>query len=319
MSNEQQYIRSKDVENRASFGQKLLWQIESIAWDVIYWGPFKMMGVDRASNFGGWFFKKLGPLTSTHKTALKNLRMAFPEWSEEQVEATAMEAWECFGRTAGELPHLPKIDPYEEHGRVEIVGLENLDAIRDSDKGAVMISGHFANWEVMAATICNRVEDAYITYRALNNPHIDRKLNKVRHDYGTAVLTPKGIGTREVMKALKDNKAVGLMNDQKFNQGIAVPFFGIEAMTAPGPSRLAIKYDVPIVPFSTVRTGPGRFRVTVHDAIVPQKTGDLEADIYATVEQINAFMEARVRETPGQWFWMHRRWPKEAWREAGVA
>ena len=319
MSNEQQYIRSKDVENRASFGQKLLWQIESIAWDVIYWGPFKMMGVDRASNFGGWFFKKLGPLTSTHKTALKNLRMAFPEWSEEQVEATAMEAWECFGRTAGELPHLPKIDPYEEHGRVEIVGLENLDAIRDSDKGAVMISGHFANWEVMAATICNRVEDAYITYRALNNPHIDRKLNKVRHDYGTAVLTPKGIGTREVMKALKDNKAVGLMNDQKFNQGIAVPFFGIEAMTAPGPSRLAIKYDVPIVPFSTVRTGPGRFRVTVHDAIVPQKTGDLEADIYATVEQINAFMEARVRETPGQWFWMHRRLPKEAWREAGVA
>ena len=319
MSNEQQYIRSKDVENRASFGQKLLWQIESIAWNVIYWGPFKMMGVDRASNFGGWFFKKLGPLTSTHKTALKNLRMAFPEWSEEQVEATAMEAWECFGRTAGELPHLPKIDPYEENGRVEIVGLENLDAIRDSDKGAVMISGHFANWEVMAATICNRVEDAYITYRALNNPHIDRKLNKVRHDYGTAVLTPKGIGTREVMKALKDNKAVGLMNDQKFNQGIAVPFFGIEAMTAPGPSRLAIKYDVPIVPFSTVRTGPGRFRVTIHDAIVPQKTGDLEADIYATVEQINAFMEARVRETPGQWFWMHRRWPKEAWREAGVA
>ncbi|MBN03873.1 lysophospholipid acyltransferase family protein [Ponticaulis sp.] len=319
MSNEQQYIRSKDVENRASFGQKLLWQIESIAWDVIYWGPFKMMGVDRASNFGGWFFKKLGPLTSTHKTALKNLRMAFPDWSEEQVEATAMEAWECFGRTAGELPHLPKIDPYEENGRVEIVGLENLDAIRDSEKGAVMVSGHFANWEVMAATICNRVEDAYITYRALNNPHIDRKLNKVRHDYGTAVLTPKGIGTREVMKALKDNKAVGLMNDQKFNQGISVPFFGIEAMTAPGPSRLAIKYDVPIVPFSTVRTGPGRFRVTVHDAIVPQKTGDLEADIYATVEQINAFMEARVRETPGQWFWMHRRWPKEAWRDAGVA
>ena len=318
MSTEQQYIRSKDVENRASFGQKLLWRIESIAWDVIYWGPFKLMGVDRASNFGGWFFKKLGPLTSTHKTALKNLRMAFPEWNEEQVEATAMEAWECFGRTAGELPHLPKIDPYEENGRVEIVGLENLDAIRDSEKGAVMVSGHFANWEVMAATICNRVADAYITYRALNNPHIDRKLNKVRHDYGTAVLTPKGIGTREVMKALKDNKAVGLMNDQKFNQGIAVPFFGHDAMTAPGPSRLAIKYDVPIVPFSTVRTGPGRFRVTIHEAIVPQKTGDLEADIYTTVERINEFMEARIRETPGQWFWMHRRWPKEAWREAGV-
>ena len=318
MTSEQQYIRSKDVENRAGWRQKLLWRIESIAWDVIYWTPFKLMGVDRASDFGGWFFRKAGPLTSTHKTARRNLKLAFPDWDDARIEETAKEAWECFGRTAGELPHLPSIDPYEENGRVEIVGLERLDAIRDSDKGAVLISGHFANFEVMAATICNRVKDAYITYRALNNPHIDRKLNKVRHDYGTAVLAPKGLGTKEIMNALKNHKAVGLMNDQKFNQGIAVPFFGHNAMTAPGPTRLAMKYDVPIVPFSTVRTGPARFRVTIHEPIEMVRTGDIEADIRATVEHINEFMEARVREEPGQWFWMHRRWPKEAWREAGL-
>ena len=108
------------------------------------------------------------------------------------------------------------------------------------------------------------------------------------------------------------------MNDQKFNQGIAVPFFGHDAMTAPGPTRMALKYDVPILPVSTERTGPAQFRVTFHDPIEVSRTGNLKEDIRATVENINAFVEARVRATPDQWFWMHRRWPKEAWHDAGV-
>ena len=318
MSEKQQYIRSKDVENRAGLGQKVQWRIEAILWDVIYWAPFRMLGVDRASDFGGWFFKKIGPLTSAHKTAQRNVRMAFPDWDDARVMKTVTEAWECFGRTAGELPHLPAIDPYEENGRVEVVGAERIDTIRESGRGAVLISGHFANWEVMASVICNRPLDCFVTYRALNNPHIDKKLNKVRHDYGIDVLTPKGLGTREIMNALKANKAVAILNDQKFNKGIPVKMFGQDAMTAPGPTRLAMKYKVPIVPFSTVRTGPARFRVTVHEPIEIADTGDLETDIRTTVERITAFMEDRVREEPSQWFWMHRRWPKEAWKDAGV-
>ena len=318
MSDNQQYIRSHDVESRASFSQKLMWRIEALGWDLLYWAPFKAMNADRASNVGGWLFRKIGPMTSAHKTAKRNIKLAFPDWDEEKIEATAMAAWDCFGRTAGELPHLPEIDPYEKNGRVEVVGAERLDAVRESDKGAVFISGHFANWEVMASVICNRPVDCFVTYRALNNPHIDRKLNKVRHDYGIAVLTPKGLGTREVMNALRQNRAVALMNDQKFNEGIPVSFFGHEAMTAPGPTRLALKYDVPIIPLSTERTGPARFKVTVHPAIEHVDTGNATDDIKATVERITAFMEERVKATPDQWFWMHRRWPKDAWRDAGL-
>jgi len=108
------------------------------------------------------------------------------------------------------------------------------------------------------------------------------------------------------------------MNDQKFNGGISLPFFGHAAMTAPGPTRLALKYKVPIVPVSTVRTGPARFRVTFHEPFVPEDTGHTEADIERAVARISAFIEAQVRAEPGQWFWQHRRWPKEAWRDAGV-
>ena len=126
-----------------------------------------------------------------------------------------------------------------------------------SGKPAVFISGHFANWEVMASAICNRPLDCQITYRSANNPHIDRRIAKARHAYGINVLTPKGAGTRELMRALGRGQSVALMNDQKFNQGIAVPFFGHDAMTAPGPTRLAMKFNAPMLPISCLRTGAG--------------------------------------------------------------
>ncbi len=314
---EQQYIRPKDIDNRSTFRQRLMWRIESVAWDVIYWAPMKALGPDRASNFLGWLMKTIAPLFSQNKTVKRNLQLAFPDMSEAERDQIAKDSWESAGRTAGELPHLPKIDPYN-GDRVEVVGAEHLDAIEAADKGAIIATGHFANWEVMAAVICRRPVDCLITYRALNNPHIDRKLNKLRHDYGIGVLTPKGLGTRELMRALSQGRSAALMNDQKFNQGLAIPFFGHEAMTAPGPSRLALKYGVPIVNISTRRTGPGRFKVTVHEPFYPAQTGDEDADLRACVERITAFIEAEVRANPGQWFWQHRRWPKEAWRDAGI-
>ncbi|MHA7901130.1 MAG: lysophospholipid acyltransferase family protein [Henriciella sp.] len=314
---QQQYIRPKDIDNRSTFRQRLMWRIEALAWDLIYWGPMKALGPDRASNFLGWLMKSIAPAFSQNKTVRRNLRLAFPDLPEDEIDRIAKASWESVGRTAGELPHLPKIHPYK-GDRVEVVGAEHLDAAEAADQGAVFVSGHFANWEVMAAVICNRPVDCLITYRALNNPHIDRKLNKVRHDYGIGVLTPKGLGTRELMRALGKNRCVALMNDQKFNQGLAIEFFGHPAMTAPGPSRLALKYKVPIVLVTTRRTGPARFKVTIHPPFLPAQTGDTERDVRACVEQITGLIETEVRANPEQWFWQHRRWPKEAWRDAGV-
>lgn len=311
------YVRPKDIDNRASFWQRVQWRLETIAWDLVYWGPMKMLGPDKASDFGGWLVKKIGPLLSQHKTTKRNLRLAFPGWSAQQIEDTALAAWENAGRTAGELPHLPSIDPYTS-GRVEIIGLDVLDQINTSGKGAVFVSGHFANWEIMPAAIVKRIPHAVMTYRALNNPYIDKRIADLRHEYGTAVNAPKGIGTRELMRALAKGSPVALMNDQKFNEGIAVPFFGHLAMTAPGPTRLALKYGVPIVPVSTVRTGPARFRVEFHTPFIPEDTGHPEADIQHAVQRITDFIESQVRAEPGQWFWQHRRWPKEAWKAAGV-
>jgi Kdo2-lipid IVA lauroyltransferase/acyltransferase len=311
------YLRPKDIDNRASLTQRLMWRVETAAWDVLLWWPMKLLGPDRASNLGGWLVRLIGPRLSQHKTTRRNLKLAFPDWSAAEIERVALDSWENIGRTAGEMPHLPQIDPYTSD-RVEIVGLHHLDAIGASGKGAVFISGHFANWEIMPAAICKRIPNAVMTYRALNNPHIDRRINKLRHDYGTGTTTPKGIGTRELMRALSRGAPIALMNDQKFREGISVPLFGHPAMTAPGPTRLAMKYAVPLVPVSTVRTGPARFRIEFHAPFLPVDTGHTDADIAATVLKINQFLEASIRAAPGQWFWQHKRWTKEIWAAAGV-
>ena len=116
----QQYIRPKDIDNRSTFWQRMGWRFEALAWDAIYWYPMKALGPDRASNFLGWLFKSIGPLFSQNKTVHRNLQLAFPDMGAAEREQIARQAWESVGRTAGELPHLPKIHPYD-GDRVEVL------------------------------------------------------------------------------------------------------------------------------------------------------------------------------------------------------
>jgi KDO2-lipid IV(A) lauroyltransferase len=312
------YVRPKDIDTRATAGQRLMWNIENIAWHLFYWNPMKAMKVENASAFGASLIRKLGPMFGgPQRTMIRNLRMAFPNWSEAEVNEVAKGAWATLGHIAGEMPHLGDMRPYESD-RIEVVGGEKLDAVRNSGRPVVFVGGHMANWEFMSPAICLRPVDCLITYRALNNPHIDRCIAEARFNSGVPALAPKGIGTRDLMRALSRGASVALMNDQKFNEGIPVPFFGYDAMTAPGPTRLAMKYKVDLMPMSIVRTGNARYRVTVYDPFAPDSDPDETKAIHNTVLRINRFVEDRIRENPDQWFWMHNRWPKEAWVKAGV-
>ncbi len=180
----------------------------------------------------------------------------------------------------------------------------------------VFISGHFSNFEMMAAAIVRAGVNVQVTYRAMNNPYVDERVRRTRFRYGVRMLAPKGLaGARELMRAIGRGESVALMNDQKFNGGVAAPFFGVVAHTAPGPSTYALRFGIPIVPLSVQRVGDAaRFKVIVHDPIRLENTGDHDADIEAGVKRINAFIEDRVRARPAEWFWVHKRWPKEVYR-----
>jgi Kdo2-lipid IVA lauroyltransferase/acyltransferase len=300
-------------ERRPSLVQDLVWRLEAFGFDAVGF-LFRLLPIETASALGGVALRLLGPLTQAHKTAERNIRIVFPELDEAQRKRLLVAQWENLGRLTAEFQLMDRLTPAS--GRVEIVGGERLRAVAQSGDPAILVSGHFSNWEVMAAVIVHLGVKCEVTYRAANNPYIDRRIIDTRKSYGVTLMAPKGgDGSREVLTALGQGEAVAFLNDQKFNRGILAPFFGVPAATAPGPSRMALKFGCPMIPMSVERVGKGaRFRVTIWDDIAPKKTGDRTADILQGVQNVNAFVEARVRERPEEWFWTHKRWPKEVYK-----
>ena len=300
------------------FFRDFIWRLEFSGYAAARF-LLRRMSFDQASAFGAWAirpFAKFFP--ARDRVARTNMKLAFPEASADEVEAWLAAASDNTGRSFAEFPVMDRMNVYGDTGRVEITGGEHLDAVKASGRGAVIISGHFANWEVTAAAIVQRDLDCAITYRALNNPYMDALVKRQRRAYGVETLTPKaGVrSARGLREALSAGRCVALMNDQKFNQGIAAPLFGHMAMTAPGPARFARSAGVPLIPIIATRLEGARFRVTVYEPIPVAKTANARLDIYDAVLKINVFMEARVREAPGEWFWVHRRWPKKLYGDS---
>ena len=294
-----------------SLAQRIAWRLEAIGFDLLGL-VFRLMPIEAASSLGAAMLRVLGPLSGAHKTADRNLRIAFPNLDTEQRRRLLVAQWENLGRLTAEFQLMDKITPAT--GRVEIVGGEKLRAVAESGKPAVLVSGHFSNWEVMAAVIVHLGVKCQVTYRAANNPHIDRRIIETRRSYGVTLMAPKGgDGSREVLVAMAKGESVALLNDQKFNQGVEAPFFGVMAFTAPGPTKFALRFGCPMIPMSVERLKGVRFRVTIWDSIAPENTGDRAADILQGVRNMNAFVEARIREHPEEWFWTHKRWPAEAY------
>ena len=296
-----------------------LHRVEAWLYDAII-GRFERMPFDKASDAGADWVRALGPLTPPHKIALNNLRMAYPNETETWRESVAREMWGELGRWAAEFPHLPEISFAPGNGRVEMIGGEHLDAVRESGKGAVFISGHFASFEIMPIAIVQRGVRCRMTYRPLNNPIIDAKWGDVRRRYGADLQAAKSIaGGLGLLRSLREGVSVAIMNDQKYNEGVAAPFFGRDAMTADGPARLAVRFGVPIIPMCIRRVNnKAQFRVEAFAPIVIDKNLGERQAVIDTVTKINQWVEARVREAPAQWWWMHNRWPKDAWKQAGI-
>ncbi|TAJ70112.1 MAG: lipid A biosynthesis acyltransferase [Phenylobacterium sp.] len=297
-----------------SYVSKFIWMLEAALFDAIS-GLARLFPVDSVSNFGGSLFCGLGPLTRANRVAERNLRIAFPDADDTEIKRILRAQWIELGRSLAEFLVLDRV--VADTGRLQVEGEARLGAIAAGEGPVVFISGHFSCFELMAAAIIKAGVKCQITYRAMNNPYVDASVRKNRFRYGVRLFAPKGLeGARELMKGLQRGESVALMNDQKFNGGVAAPLFGHMAHTAPGPATFALRFGIPLQPMSVQRVGPGaRFKLIVHDQIRLEDTGDREADIEAGVRRINAFIEDRVRARPTEWFWVHRRWPNEEYRK----
>lgn len=298
-------------DKRIDLKQDLIWRLEAAAFQALL-GFLRLIGVEAASAFGGGLLRVLGPLTGTHRTVRRNLQIAFPGMDPAERERLAVDQWDQTGRTFAELAVMDRLTP--EGGRVDVVGLERLHAVRDSGRPVVLISGHLANFEVMAAVIMAAGVPCQVTYRAANNPYVDALIRKSRERYGIRLFAPKGDGTRELMAGMKRGDSIALLVDQKYNQGPEVEFFGQPVNASPGAARLALKFGTVMLPLSVVRLPGVRFRVTAHEPIPVVDRGDKAGAVLDGIQAANRFVEDRVREVPVDWFWVHKRWPDSVYQ-----
>ncbi len=273
----------------------------------------RALGPVGASNFAGGLARAIGPLLPVARVADANLLLALPELDAAKRQLVIRGMFENLGRTIGELPHLAGLRQTDSGPGWEIEGENILRAVAATGGPAIFVSAHFGNWEMVPPAAARFGVHAASMYRAANNPIVDQMINRLRRQAmgRETILFPKGaVGARGALRHLARGGNLGILMDQKMNDGIAVDFFGRPAMTAPALAALALRFRCPVIPIYARRIGPARLRVTCEPALPLPDTGDRRTDIALLTRAVNERFEHWIRATPECWFWVHRRWPK---------
>ncbi|HEV3174526.1 MAG TPA: lauroyl acyltransferase [Stellaceae bacterium] len=278
------------------------------AW--LLFGCFWLLPVAWASNIAGALARAIGPRLGISRRARQNLRRALPELDDERVEHIIRGMWDNLGRVAAEYAHLGEYRVYEPGGRIEMVSAENIRRYAAPGERAIFFSGHFGNWEVATLAVTQAGLGVVEIYRAANNPVVDGIVSYARSVVGSE-LVPKGmLAARRALVALKQGRHIAMLVDQKMNDGIPVPFFGRDAMTAPALAKFALHFRCAVVPVRVDRLPHARFRITAEPPLAYERTGDAARDTLALMTEVNQVLERWIRERPDHWFWLHRRWPE---------
>ncbi len=269
---------------------------------MAFHGLCKILPMSWASCMGGWIAQTLGSNMAMNRKAVRHIRAAL-QCDEQEAKDISKHHWNNLGRVMAEYPHLKKIATHH----VRFKGEENLKHIRDDGKPGVLFGAHLGNWEVIPHALLHHFDfKMHPVYRAPNNPYVDKRLHTYRAPNGT--LTPYSksrAGMVGMVKALKAGEHLGLLIDQKYNEGTKADFFGMSAMTGTAFIELAQKYDCPLVPIRCVREKDGfLIEILPPIAISNREVMDVLGDAHALLERW-------IKDKPPQWLWLHRRWKNE--------
>ncbi len=269
----------------------------------------------------GGLCRVVGPLLPVTRVADINLRAALPALDAAARRSVIRDMWENLGRTAGEFPHLAGLPQNNAAGPGwEMVGEEHLLAQAARGGPAIFVSAHIGNWEMLPAASAAYGMAFSSVYRAGANPALDEVVLEMRRcAIGENLpMFPKGSkGARAAVVHLARKGYLGMLVDQKMNDGIEARLFGLKAMTAPAAAALAVRFGCPVIPGRVQRIGPARFRMVCDTPLTPPSSGNQQADVAALTQTINDHLERWIRERPHEWLWLHRRFPKEVTQAVG--
>ena len=274
----------------------------------------RVLGPDLGPRIGAFLARNLGPLTSANRIGRENIAGAFPEKTEAERAAILREAWDNLGRVACEYVHMDRIwdfDPARpEAGRItatpETVAL--YERLRDDGKPAIVFSAHLANWELPAIAAAKHGIDSAVLYRTPNSPAVAKEILRLRRDSMGTLVAAGMSAPFKLAKALERGQHIGMLVDQRFGRGPRVEFLGRPAYANPLMAQLARRYDCPVHGARAIRLPDGRFRLDLTEEIALPRDAEGLIEVDAATQVMNDVIAGWVREHPGQWLWMHRRW-----------
>jgi KDO2-lipid IV(A) lauroyltransferase len=269
----------------------------------------------RMTNFAGALMRKIGPLFKEHRIGREQLRAAFPEKSDVEIEAILGGVWDNLGRIAIEFAHLddfrvegfgrqtPDVITYPPESK------ERYDWITKSGKATIGFAAHLANWELPGVGAKLIGVKSAVLYRRPNIGAVNDVIVKLREPL-MGELIPTGLDAPvRLARLLQSGIHVGMLADQHYSKGVEVTFFGRRCLANPLIAMLARQTELPIYGMRVVRKEDGNsFWGEVSDPVEPVRDAGGRVDIKGTTQAITTVIEGWIRQYPEQWLWLHRRW-----------
>lgn len=303
--------RWRAVGARHGRAERILYRLDRAFFGALL-SIIRRLPVDAASRLGARVGGALGPRFKKARALTDNLRLAFPELSEEERTQIAREAWANAGAVMAEYAHLDQIAA----SRIQIEVSGDLATLRDPAKPSIFVAPHQANWELCASAVVKLGIPLAVVYSPPTNPLLDELLARWRSRIGCDLL-PREDSMRPLIRALAAGKSIGMVMDRRVDSGRPVPLFGHEKATTLIPARLALRYGCELVPIRVERLRDANFRISFAPPVDKANLTGSELDqAVELTRRVHERFEEWIRAAPGQWFCSKRLWPKAAYTDA---
>ena len=256
----------------------------------------------RVALVGAMVERVVGPLAGYRRRALRNLAMIHPDMSDTERRAIASSCLNNAGRTIIENYSSAELLDRMEDQDLTGPGVEALRAADAADRPVILVTGHFGNYEATRAALVAQGFSVGGLYRDMANPYFNAHYVKTMQAFGGPVFPQGRRGTSGFVRHLRGGGQLVLLFDQHVFEGTVLDFMGQPARTALSAAELALRFDAQLIPFYGIRQPDGLSFETVLEAPVPH------SDAVTMTQALNDSLAARIKDDPGQWFWVHRRW-----------
>ena len=258
---------------------------------------------------GGWLGRLAYLLASQQrKLACEHIQQALGISDEDTRKTIAKHCFANLGKNVIEFMSFPRLNPKQIQKSVNFEGVQHVENALAEGNGAIILTGHFGNWELLAASISATVSPLTPIGRELRSPRLNALVSKYREKAGYSTID-RDTGVRQALRCLRSNSLLGIVSDVDTTvNGVFVDFFGRAAYTPYSPIAFALKTGAAILPSFIIRQPDGTHQAIIEPPLILERCDDKEKELVINTQNYTKIIESYIRKYPEQWIWMHKRW-----------